>query len=258
MDSNLITPQTVAALGLVLVVLLLLSWRLRLNQEKAVAWASVRMTTQLVLLGAVLHWVFAGPSLWVFLWVGVATVAAAQAASSRIQKPYPRMKVDLLASLIAGAWGVVVYGLVLVVGPQPWHTPQFLVPLLGMVLGNMLNGLSLGLDHFLNTCRSHRTEMETALALGATRWEAASPFVRASLRTAMVPILNAMTVAGLVSLPGMMTGQILAGAPVAQAVAFQIVILLLVLMATFLGSAVALGLAFRRLFHPQLRLTLGD
>ena len=90
--------------------------------------------------------------------------------------------------------------------------------------------------------------MEGLLALGATRWEAARDVVRAAIRTGLVPIMNAMMVVGLVSLPGMMTGQILSGVDPLDAVKYQIVILFLIAAATTLGVVSAVLLGYRRLF----------
>ncbi|MBU1897720.1 ABC transporter permease, partial [Myxococcota bacterium] len=80
-----------------------------------------------------------------------------------------------------------------------------------MILGNSLNGVSLGLDRALALLDEGRDAVELRLALGATRWEAARPVAVEAIRVGMIPIINTMSVVGLVSIPGMMTGQILGG-----------------------------------------------
>ncbi|GIT04426.1 MAG: hypothetical protein CM1200mP28_16850 [Deltaproteobacteria bacterium] len=80
-----------------------------------------------------------------------------------------------------------------------------------MVLGNTINGISLGLDRFMDSLSVRRKEVEMLLSLGATSWEAANELIRDALRTSLIPTINSMLVMGIVSLPGMMTGQILAG-----------------------------------------------
>ena len=149
--------------------------------------------------------------------------------------------------------GLAVTGLI---QPQPWYNPQYLIPLLGMVLGNTLNGLSLGLDRFMEGLRSGRDQVETDLALGATRWEACQSVVRDAIRLAMIPTINSMMVMGLVSLPGMMTGQILQGAAPAAAVRYQIVILFMMASATALGVFGVVGLAYGRLTSADHQLRL--
>jgi putative ABC transport system permease protein len=119
---------------------------------------------------------------------------------------------------------------------------------MGMILGNTLNGVSLGLVSFTEAMVARRDEVETLLALGATRREAAQAPIRHAIRTGMTPIINAMMVVGLVSLPGMMTGQLLSGVDPIEAVKYQIVIMFLIAAATSLSTVLAVLLNFRRLF----------
>ncbi len=132
-----------------------------------------------------------------------------------------------------------------IIRPDPWYSPPILIPLLGMVLGNSLTGISLGLDRFLSEMHNRRGELETSLALGATRWESCRGVFSVATRTAMVPILNTMAVAGIVSIPGMMTGQLLAGAPPIQAVKYQVMIMFVIAAAIAIGIVVALWLTYR-------------
>ena len=117
-----------------------------------------------------------------------------------------------------------------------------------MILGNTLNGISLGLDRLGSELASKRDQVDTLLALGATRWEAARAAVQQAVRTGMIPTINSMMVVGLVSLPGMMTGQLLAGVDPLQAVMYQIVIMFLIAAGTSLGTVSVVLLGYRRLF----------
>ena len=148
------------------------------------------------------------------------------------------------------------FGLEGVLRVEPWFEPQYAVPILGMVLGNALTGISLALERFTEGLVSHRDQAETLLALGATRWEAAHAEIQAAVRTDMIPTLNSMMVMGLVSLPGMMTGQILAGASPIDAVRYQTVIMFMLAAATALGSLLTVLLAYRRLLSKEHRLRL--
>jgi putative ABC transport system permease protein len=133
------------------------------------------------------------------------------------------------------------------------------IPIAGMILGNSLNGVSLALDRMYGEVRARASEVEVRLCLGYSTWEAARPHVRAALRAGMTPTINALMVVGLVSLPGMMTGQILAGADPLTAVRYQIVVMLMIAGAVTIGSLLMVGLSFRRLFtaedalRPELR-----
>jgi putative ABC transport system permease protein len=146
---------------------------------------------------------------------------------------------------------VALFGVVQVQGAGDhgsWYNPQYAVPLLGMILGNTLNGVSLGLDRLGSELASKRDQVDTLLALGANRWEAARAAVQQSVRTGMIPTINTMMVVGLVSLPGMMTGQLIAGQDPAQAARYQIMIMFLLAAGTSLGTVGVVLLGYWRLF----------
>jgi putative ABC transport system permease protein len=134
-----------------------------------------------------------------------------------------------------------------------WYRPQYAIPILGMVLGNSLNGISVGLSTLTESLVRHRDRVETAITLGATRFEAAAEPIRESVRTGMIPIINAMMIVGIVSLPGMMTGQLVSGMDPGQAVRYQIVIMFLIASATALGTVIAVQLSVLRLFTRDHR-----
>jgi putative ABC transport system permease protein len=157
-----------------------------------------------------------------------------------------------IISIWASSWLVTAFALFAVLqGIEKWYQPQYLIPLLGMVLGNTLNGISVGLNTFTEALVTRRTEVETRLALGATRFEAAAAPLRDAVRTGMIPIVNSMMIVGLVSLPGMMTGQMIAGMNPVSAVKYQIVIIFLIAGATALGTIGVVYLSYRRLFNAR-------
>ena len=117
-----------------------------------------------------------------------------------------------------------------------------------MILGNTLNGVSLGLERLGSELASKPEQVDTLLALGATRWEAARSAVQQAVRTGMIPTINTMLVVGLVSLPGMMTGQLIAGQDPSQAARYQIMIMFLIAAGTSMGTVGVVLMGFRRLF----------
>ena len=125
-----------------------------------------------------------------------------------------------------------------------------------MVLGNTLTGISLGLDRFMESLVNQRQKIETLLSLGATRWEATHEEIKAAIRTGMIPMINSMMVMGIVSLPGMMTGQILAGANPLDAVRYQIIIIFAIASATALGTLGVVLLAWQALLNSSHQLCL--
>ena len=226
----------------------LVSLVLRLGVTSRLAVAAARTVVQLSLVGLVLQWVFGLDQWWLVLIVLASMVVNAGIAA--VRRTDRRFKGVWTTALVAvSVSGVLVTFTVTeaVIGIHPWYEPRYLIPLMGMVLGNALNGLSLCLDRVMADPDRRRDEVETALSLGATAWEASRPIVAEAVRTGMIPILNSMTVAGIVSLPGMMTGQILAGAPPLEAVRYQIVVMFMIAAAASLGALIAALLAFRRL-----------
>ena len=115
-----------------------------------------------------------------------------------------------------------------------------------MILGNSLTGIAISLDRFLEHLAVRSAEVELYIAYGATRREALTPPLRAAVRTGMIPIMNSMAAAGIVALPGMMTGQILAGSPPLQAVAYQIVVMFMIAAASSFGAMASAVIAGRR------------
>ena len=125
-----------------------------------------------------------------------------------------------------------------------------------MILGNAMTGISLGLDSLTSLARRDRAGIEAQLLLGASRWRALRPIAQRSLRTGFTPMLNSMAAAGVVFLPGMMTGQILAGVAPEQAVKYQILVLFLIAGATGLGVLSAVVASVWRLTDSRHRLRL--
>ena len=250
-----IGPWQLGLAALLIVVNMALSLGLRLGLARSLLVASVRMTVQLLLIGLVLGWVFALEEPLPILAIALLMSALAGiAAVQRTKRRFAGVYWDSLVSVLAAAFLVTGFALVGVVRVRPWYDAQYLIPLLGMVLGNVLNGISLALDRFTEGVAQRRGQVELLLTLGATRWEAAHTLVADALRVGMIPTINAMMVMGIVSLPGMMTGQILAGADPVDAVRYQIVIMFMIAAATALGAFGVVMLAFVRLFDRRHRL----
>ena len=243
----------VAVAALLILVNAGVSLALRLGMEWTFLWASLRTIMQLLLVGLVLEWVFAIDRWYVVLvLLAVMTIIASIAAVRRSERRYPNIWIDALLSIAASSWLVTAFALFAVLQTADrWYQPQYAIPLMGMVLGNTLNGISLGLSTFLDAASQRRGEIETLLALGATRWEAARGVIRQAVRTGMIPIINSMMIVGIVSLPGMMTGQIIAGMNPIEAVKYQIVIMFLIASATALGTVGIVVLSFLRLFSKE-------
>lgn len=218
-----------------------ISFGLSLRLERPLLIATLRMAVQLTALALVLRFIFAQASpIWT---VGLAAVMAVGAMLEIIMRQHYRLKAAaplLLASSPAFLSGLATTLIALaMIQPEPWYAPRILLPILGMLTGNTLTAVALVLDTLHAAAVRERPEIEARLALGASRYEASNSIVRRALKTALMPVINAMSVAGIVALPGMMTGQILAGIDPLEAAKYQILIMLLIAAA----SAAAVGAA---------------
>jgi putative ABC transport system permease protein len=248
-------PAELALAALLILLNVAISFAFQLGLGRRLLLASLRSAVQLTLLGLVLRWVFSARGPWAVLalMIVMAVIAGFEAVrrtTRRVTGIYTAsVGIVLLSSML-----VTFYGLVAVVGTQPWYAPQYAIPILGMILGNTLNGISLGLETVLRGFDRDRARVELFLAHGATRREATSEIVRDALRTGMIPILNTMIAAGLISIPGMMTGQILAGQDPAAAARYQIFILFSIAGGVALGTIGMVLSVVRLVFDDRDRL----
>jgi putative ABC transport system permease protein len=231
-----------------------LSVLLKLDLERKLLWASVRTVVQLLAVGYLLGWVFANAHWYVVLpLMCLMTLIAGVSAAGRGKRTYAGQLVDSVAAVWSSSWLVGAIGLFVIIRIRPWYEPQYAIPILGMILGNTLTAVSLGIERMTSELISGRNTIEAILALGGTRWEAAQSAARQAVRAGMMPTLNQMTVVGIVSLPGMMTGQVLAGENPVDAVRYQIMIMFLIAAGSALGTVGAVLLTFRRLFSADHR-----
>ncbi|MBU5613568.1 ABC transporter permease [Geomonas azotofigens] len=222
---NLGILDLVVAYSLVLVAIGLAKLK-RIGQEGQMLWASLRMVFQLLAVGYLLHFIFAVrhplPVLAILLVMGGFSL---QVIGARIKRKMPRFYQVVGTALLIGCGGVTFVFCSLVVHYSPWYDPRYLIPLAGMIIGNSMNAASLAAERLGAEMRERREEIETALCLGASARQAAKPALRNAFRAAIMPTANTMAAMGIVSLPGMMTGQILSGTEPMVAVRYQVAIM---------------------------------
>jgi UDP-glucose/iron transport system permease protein len=246
------------AAGLVLM-LAVLSWFMHLGIERTLIIAAVRTVVQLLLVGLVLKILFQTAQLgWT---VVVAVVMLLFAGREVMARQTYRLKGWWgygvgTSSMFISTFSITVLVLILIVNVKPWYMPQYSITLLGMMLGNTMNGIALAMDRLMHSAWQQRQAIEAKLLLGYTGSEAVADIRHESMRTGMIPMINAMAAAGLVSLPGMMTGQILSGTPPMEAVKYQILIMFMITAGTGFGTLAAVWISTRRLFDDRHRLRL--
>ena len=210
MTPILLTPTDLAAAAVLVVLEAILSVILRLGLHRQLAVATVRMVVQLLLVGEVLRAVFAlrNPAV-TLLTVVLMVLAAAREVASRPERRLPRYG-NLLVGGIAVAAATALTSLLALataIRPQPWYDPRYAVPLAGIVMGNAMSAAALTLDSVLDGVGAQARAIETRLAGGETFGAATQPLVRSAIRRGMLPTVNTMSAAGIVTLPGIMTGR---------------------------------------------------
>ena len=253
----LLTYWDVALASSLILLVLFISWRLRLRLTSTLLMAAVRTVIQLSFIGLILAWIFAREQWYeVLIILTIMTLIASSAAKNRVKRGYKGLLTDTFIAVSASAILVTGLAIGMILQVQPWYTPQFVIPILGLILGNSLTAISLTSNQLINDIHEQHARIEMMLTLSATPFEAVHDSIRAAIINGMTPTLNSMLVVGIVSLPGMMTGQILAGADPTQAVRYQIVTMFLICVSSTLGCTLSALLIYRRFFNREQQLIL--
>jgi len=246
--------EVAIALALVLLSMAVSRWW-RLPVQKDMALGSVRAFVQLVAVGYALEYIFAIESLWlILLAIVVMILVGAYTASGRVsylKKPF----VITSTAMIIGS--IITLGLMLLLRIITLEA-RYVIPLAGMIIGNSMNASALTVDRISSGIRDHRLAIETALSLGKSWREATRQYQKEAAMAGMISMLNFMKTAGIVALPGAMTGMILAGVDPLDAVLLQIVVGYMLVSAVTLTSVVALEMTVRRFFTANHQLILMD
>lgn len=259
MNVITLSPFDLSLAALLLLILAGLSLWLQLGVTRQLLIAGLRTTVQLLLIGVVLNALFKNVNL--LYMAAVACIMLLLAGREVMARQTHRFSGVWgfgmgTVSMFASTFVVTLLTLTVIINTDPWYTPQYAIPLLGMMLGNTMTGIALGLERLTQAARDQRRQIEARLMLGQSANRAISDIRRNAIRMGMIPMINAMAAAGIVSLPGMMTGQILSGTPPIEAVKYQILIMFLITAGTGFGTVAAVMMAGYRLFDERERLRL--
>jgi len=237
----------------------LLSVLLRLRLHRQILIAAARMVVQLVAIGFILRLVFsAAHPVATLAIILVMSAIAAREIAARPERKFKGFTGLALSGTGVAIATVVTVGLALTtaIRPHPWYDARYAVSLVGIILGSVLNAGSIAFDSLLGGVARQRGAIEAQLALGATFDEAVSPLRREAIRRGLLPVINQMSAAGVITLPGIMTGQILAGLDPMEAVKYQILLMFLLSGGSGLSAFVVVFGGLRRLTDERQRLRL--
>jgi len=243
-------------LGLIGLAMALSFWQ-RLDLEGQLFIAGARSLLQLLVVGYFLALIFAiDHPLAVLGILGVMLTIATIAAKNRISTQLKGLFPLVFGSLLVSTTLTLGYAILLIVQPPHWYSPQYLIPLTGMVLGNAMTSASLAGERLVSLIQQNQREVETHLCLGATSKQAIAAYQKTAIRASLIPTINQMMVVGIVSLPGMFTGQVLAGIDPLNAVSYQILILFMIALANLITAILVTEGVYRRFFNEQMQLIL--
>ncbi len=229
----------------------------RVDRIKLLTLASVRMTVQLVVAGYILTYMLEKPRPWlVVLYILGMTAFAIYRILSLNKGLNLRFKLAIGFSVSICAIVITIFFIGVVVG-QSVFNPQYAIPISGMILGNAMTGASLGVKTFMSKLAGSKLQAEALLNQGAPPKNILLPMVNSSLETALLPTMNSMLGMGIVSLPGMMTGQILSGESPSSAIVYQICIMICIATVVCLAVFLSLSFGYKTLYDKEGRFVEG-
>ncbi|GAA5795287.1 hypothetical protein HPULCUR_000642 [Helicostylum pulchrum] len=236
-----------------------ISMVLGLQLEKTLIIAAIRCLIQLTLMGFVLEDVFKTrhPALVMLMTFVLIFLGAYETVYNKSKQTYKGMFLSVLISSGVSTLVVGIVGARYAMGQDPFWTPEIFIPTMGMLLGNAMSGMAVAISSCLSSVGTRKEQIETYLSFGASRWEAGQSIAIEAVRLAMLPTINQMSVIGLIAIPGMMTGQLISGTPMKDAVMYQQIIMFMISASTALGvlyavvSCVAVLIDNRHRLRPE-------
>ncbi len=252
-----LTPTDLALAAVLVALDAGVSVTLRLQLHRQLLWAAGRMVVQLIAVGFILRFIFTlnNPLATLAIVVVMGAIAGREIAARPARKLRGAAGLAISGATVALAT-LVTAGLALTtaIRPHPWYDPRYAVSLVGIILGSVLNSGSLTLDGVVGGVWRERSAIEAQLGLGVEFRVATRPLLREAIRRGLLPIINQMSAAGLITLPGIMTGQIIAGMDPVEAVKYQILLMFLLAGASGVAALTIAELALRRLSDARQRL----
>ncbi|MGV8925801.1 MAG: iron efflux ABC transporter permease subunit FetB [Ewingella sp.] len=251
MNQHNITNESLALALTLVVVALLVSKKEKLGLEKDIVWSVARAIVQLVIVGYVLKYIFdVNNGCLTVLMVLFICVNAALNAKKRSRN----IDNGFVISFIAIATGTTLTLAVLLLSRSIEFLPMQVIPISGMIAGNAMVAVGLCYSNLNQRFIDNQQKILEMLSLGASTKIASGALIRDSIRSAMIPTVDAAKTVGLVSLPGMMSGLIFAGIDPVKAIKYQIMVTFMLLATASLSTIIAGYLSYRRFYNERAQL----
>ncbi len=244
------------ALGyLLLLIPITMFWYFQTGLVKDTLWASLRMTVQLLLVGTYLEFIFKMNNVWInLLWVFIMVVIATSTTIKRSELNLKMFALPVFISLASSLMVVDFYFFGVVIGLKNLFDAIYFIPITGMLLGNCIRGNIIGLSSYYKRLYKEKTLYRFSLANGATWNEALIPYMKEAVKLAFNPSIATMAVIGLISLPGMMTGQILGGSSPMIAIKYQIMLMITILVSSVITVVLTIYISNKFVFDEYFNL----
>jgi putative ABC transport system permease protein len=249
--ADVALPMVLVSAAPLLVLTSFASWAMDLGLAQQIWVVSARCFVQLTVLGFVLKPIFVEGALHPAVVLVYATMMALLAANESMSRPkylFRNFFSWISATIILVTFFVAWFSIAVVIRPANTLDPQYVIPICGMLFGNTINGIALAVNALSTSFVEQQAEIELMLSFGASRYEASRRLLREAVRTGTLPALNGMAIIGLISIPGMMTGQVLGGSPPDMAARYQMMITYTIgtcsFAATLLLCYIVVGVAF--------------
>ncbi|KAJ1797198.1 hypothetical protein LPJ59_003290, partial [Coemansia sp. RSA 2399] len=250
--------NNVGIASLMLLVNVVVSMWLNLGLTRGLVIASVRCVVQLTLLSMVLNHIFlTRNAVLIFgMTVGMSILAAVEVAFWRAKNRFPGMFAGTLLSVFVSVMVVALFGNAYSLNMSPAYTAERFIPTVGMLFGNSVIGVSIGMSSVMESLETHRDRVETMMCYGGSRWEVICPVAVDALKAAMLPSITNMSITGLVSIPGAMTGWVMSGGNVLDAARYQQIIFFMLTASSAISALLCVGFCASVLVDktPVLRL----
>ncbi|AEF95583.1 ABC transporter permease [Methanotorris igneus] len=236
--------STIVPAFIFVIMSIIIAYKEELGLEKKILIVCISALIQLLILGFIINIIFNLGLFFTFLMIFVMILIASYMIKNEIN--INERSIIFLSSCFSLLFTSTISLLILIYSGIVELKPQYIIPLVGMVIGNSMNSITLCLERLLNDLKSNKDILWGYLALGANDYQAMKPFIRNAIKAALIPQMNRTKTVGLIFIPGAMVGMLLSGADPIRAAEIQIVIMWMILSGTLLSTLITCYLIYKK------------
>jgi putative ABC transport system permease protein len=234
---------------IILIIPFYILWYYKTGLVKDAVISFIRMTVQLLLVGFYLEFIFDLNSTWLNLfWVLIMTILATFTIVKRSELKKEFFLIPIFISILLSVIITDSFFLGFIIKLPKMFDARYFIPITGMLLGNSIKTIIIALNVYYKKLKKEKELYKWYVANGATQQEALAPFKKDALKVAFNPVIANVAIVGLISLPGMMTGQILGGSSPIIAVKYQIMLMVTIFSSSIISVFFSIYFADKKVF----------